>query len=102
MAGNYIDTQFARDFFDSTRNMALAYVACHYFSLYGDSKNSATTDTGPVASKSEGDLSVSYAVIATASSDSFGTTKYGKMFLDMVASRKRLCLTLGVNGGCRL
>jgi hypothetical protein len=103
MAGNYINTQFARGFFGTTRNMAIAYAACHYFAVTAgnESDGSTAAAAGPIASKGEGGLSVSYAVTATTSDDSFGTTGYGKMFLELVASRKKVLITLGVNGGCR-
>jgi hypothetical protein len=86
-----------RGFFGPLYNQAVAYRACHFFTIYGDgqgSGESSITGAGPISSKSEGGLSVSYAVAATTAADSeLNNTKYGKMLLGLTRSRPRM----GVN-----
>jgi hypothetical protein len=87
----------ARGFFGPLYNQAVACRACHLFTLYGDAEgngDSSVTGTGPIASKSEGGLAVSYAVSASAAdSGDLANTKYGKMLQGLIKSRPRM----GVN-----
>jgi hypothetical protein len=89
----------SRGFFGSLYNHAVAYRACHFFTLFGDIQGggeSEMTGTGPIASKSEGGLAVSYAVAAAMPGDSdLNNTKYGKMILGLMKSRARMGVNLG-------
>jgi hypothetical protein len=90
-----------KGFFGSLYNMAIAYRACHLFTIYGDTQGgggsgNAAAGTAPIASMSEGSVSISYAVSAPAT-DGTGSdldnTKFGKMLLSLTKSRPRM----GVN-----
>jgi hypothetical protein len=87
----------SRRFYGPMYNHAVAYRACHLFTMYGDgqgSGDSSITGAGPISSKSEGGLSISYAVAATTAADSeLNNTKYGKMLLGLNRGRPRM----GVN-----
>jgi hypothetical protein len=95
----------SQGFYGKMYNMALAYQACHYFTIMGDSQGgggSGDADAGifPVASKSEGGLSVTYAVPSqTNTSSDLENTKYGKMLMALIKGRPKM----GVNtAGTRL
>jgi hypothetical protein len=96
MAAEQID----RGFFGKQYPYAVAYKACHLFSGIGKSETAqAIEEAGngqQIASMSEGGLSVTFAQnsggTATGSND-MGSTKYGRMFLDLLKTRP----TMGVN-----
>jgi hypothetical protein len=78
-------------------NRAVALRACHEFTMAGGSTMKNIMDKGggaPIASMSEGGLSVSFAQGVSDGSD-LGSTKYGKMLLALRRSRPRM----GVNTG---
>jgi hypothetical protein len=81
-----------RGFFGKTAPYAIAYRACHLFTITGGSGNPAF-GMGQVASMSEGAMSVSFAASATPDSGGLDTTKYGKMLLGLIKSRP----TMGIN-----
>jgi len=87
----------AKDFFGKLYPYAVAYRACHLFTITGggNSGNSAL-GVGQIASMSEGGLSVTFAQNQSSSvNDGSGldTTKYGKLLLGIIKSRP----TMGVN-----
>jgi hypothetical protein len=106
MAAEQID----RGFFGKQYPYAVAYKACHLFETSGIGKSEtaqAIEEAGngqQIASMSEGGLSVTFAHNgggATTGSLDMGSTKYGRMFLDLLKTRP----TMGVNtagGGSRL
>jgi hypothetical protein len=89
-----------KGFYGSMYNRAVALRACHEFTVAGG--GNATEKTvmnmgggAPVASMSEGGLSIAFAQGAAADTSALGSTKYGKMLLDLIKSRP----TMGVNMG---
>jgi hypothetical protein len=88
-----------KGFYGVMYNHAIAYRACHLFTVAGGSGgNKAVMDMGggaPVASMSEGGLSVSFAQGGTSDTSTLGSTKYGKLLLGIMKSRPRM----GVNAG---
>jgi hypothetical protein len=87
-------------FFGSLYNYALAYKACHFFIVMGDEQGgggSGNDQAGSaVTSMSEGAESISFAVpTPTEDSGTLTSTKYGKMLLELMASRP----TMNVNRG---
>jgi hypothetical protein len=97
MAAESVD----RGFFGSLYNHAVAYKAAHLFTLMNNGTSGDMTGElarlgggAPIASVSEGGLSVSFAhgsggTDATA----LGSTRYGKLFLEVLKSRPKM----GVN-----
>ena len=88
-----------RRFFGTLYNQAVAYKACHLWTLYGADSSSgiAGLGSGAISGVSEGSISVSFAVPSDSDS-SWSTTKYGRMYLDLLKTRPRM----DVNrlGGC--
>ena len=85
-----------RGFFGVLASYAIAYRACHLFTITGGgSGGNAALGVGQIASMSEGGLSVTFARDNSSTSNSSGldTTKYGKLLLDLIKSRP----TMGVN-----
>jgi len=83
-----------RGFFGKLANYAIAYRACHLFTLTsGDGGSNPAMGTGQITSISEGGLSMSFAANASADKGGLDTTKYGKMLLSLIKSRP----TMGVN-----
>jgi hypothetical protein len=83
-----------RGFFGKLAAFAIAYRACHLFTIAGgDGGGSAALGLGQVASMSEGGLSVSFATGAATDNSGLNTSKYGKMLLGLIKSRP----TMGVN-----
>jgi hypothetical protein len=83
-----------RGFFGKIYPYAVAYRACHLFTIAGgDGSGSAALGMGQVASMSEGGLSVSFATSAASDSGGLDTTKYGKLLLGLIKSRP----AMGVN-----
>jgi hypothetical protein len=84
-----------RFFFGKMVPYAIAYRACHLFTITGgEGSSNPASGVSQIASMSEGGLSMSFA--SSAASDSNGgldTTKYGKMLLGLIKSRP----TMGVN-----
>jgi hypothetical protein len=93
----------SRGFFGSLYNQAVAYRAAHLFTVMDASGSSSTVDAinelgggAPVASMSEGGLSVSFAQSGAGGTDgttALGSTKYGRMLLGLIKARPRM----GVN-----
>jgi hypothetical protein len=83
-----------RRFFGRMAPYAIAYRACHLFTITGGNGNSnLAIGTSQIASMSEGGLSVSFATGAAPDSGGLDTTKYGKLLLGLIKSRP----TMGVN-----
>lgn len=91
-----------RKFFGKQYAYAVAYRACHLFTITAGSGGNAALGLGQVASMTEGGLSVSFAA-GDSQSDANGgleTTKYGKMLLGLIKSRPRMGVnTAGLAGG---
>ena len=92
----------SRTFFGKQYSYAVAYRACHLYTVTEGAGGNAALGLGQIASMSEGGLSVSF---ATGSSDSgadegLGSTKYGKMLLALIKSRPKMGVnTAGLAGG---
>jgi hypothetical protein len=83
-----------RGFFGKLAPFAIAYRACHLFTIMGGGESSNPAfGTGQIASMSEGGLSVGFATSASSDSGGLDTTKYGKLLLGLIKSRP----TMGVN-----
>jgi hypothetical protein len=86
-----------RGFFGTLYNQALAYMACHLFTLYSDTGSGdggAGSGIYPIQSKSEGKLSISYAIPSqSGTGETLGLTKYGLMYDRLIKSRPKM----GVN-----
>ena len=86
-------------FFGTMYHHAVAYKAAHLFTLLDDSKAGATGELGalgggaPIASVSEGGVSVSFAQNAATDVSVLNSTNYGKTLLGIMKGRPRL----GVN-----
>jgi len=83
-----------RGFFGSVYNQAVAYRACHQFAiLEGSGGASFVKELGggaPIASMSEGGLSVSFAQTANGNDGAaLGSTKYGRMLMGLMKGRPR-------------
>lgn len=105
---NYIQMaqeSLSSGFFGTQYNYAIAYKACHLFSMMDDSNSLnkiKEIGAGSIQSYSEGGMSISF---GSASSDKeLNSTKYGRMLLGLMKSRP----TMNVNtnplgsfiGGC--
>ncbi len=92
----------SRSFFGKQYAYAVAYRACHLFTITAGSGGNAALGLGQIASMSEGGLSVSFAT-GSQSSDADGgleTSKYGKMLLGLIKSRPKMGVnTAGLAGG---
>ena len=83
-----------RGFFGKLAPYAIAYRACHLFTITGGGGSSnPALGMGQIASMSEGSLSVSFATGAATDGSGLDTTKYGKLLLGLIKSRP----TMGVN-----
>jgi len=83
-----------RSFFGKMASYAIAYRACHLFTITGGGGSAnAALGMGQIASMSEGSLSVTFANTQTNDGSGLDTTKYGKLLLGIIKSRP----TLGVN-----
>jgi hypothetical protein len=83
-----------RGFFGKLAPYAIAYRACHLFTITGgDGGSNPAIGTGQIISMAEGGLSLSLAASATPDSGGLDTTKYGKLLLGLIKSRP----TMGVN-----
>jgi hypothetical protein len=103
MAVAYIRDNYVQGFFRSLYGTALAYLACHYFSIMGDSRGGGGSSNpyagAPVSGMSENGLSMSFAVSTAAPGDenSFSSTKYGVMFLHLAKRFRKSIPLMGVN-----
>jgi hypothetical protein len=82
-----------RGFFGKMASYAIAYRACHLFTITSGSGSNPAIGTGQITGMSEGGLSISLAASAVSDSGGLNTTKYGKLLLGLIKSRP----TLGVN-----
>lgn len=87
-------------FFGKLYNQAVAYKASHLYTVYSPEENSGVTGIGsaPVSSVSEGGLSVSFAVPSDSDNSSWSTTKFGRMYLDLLKMRPRMNVNCLVGG----
>ena len=94
----------SRKFFGKQYAYAVAYRACHLYTVTEGAGGSSAVGLGQVASMSEGGLSISFAQ-GNQSSDADGgleTSKYGKMLLGLIKSRPKMGVnTAGLAGGMR-
>jgi hypothetical protein len=97
----------SRGFFGGLYNQAVAYRAAHLFTVMKIENGSGAMEAikelsggAPVASMSEGGLSVSFAQAGGSAKDTaLGNSKYGRMLMELIRSRP----TMGVNtAGTRL
>jgi hypothetical protein len=96
-----------KNFFGSLYSYAVAYKACHLFTTMGDGASGSgnpAAGVAPIASMSEGSMSVTYAVSPSEGNDSMENTKFGKLFLSIARSRPRFGVNafgvLEANYGC--
>ena len=84
-------------FFGKVFNQAVAYKACHLFTLNNQSalNDILSVGGGPVTGITEGGISVNFA--DTKNDSELGATKYGRQLLDLMKSRPRM----DVNRNCR-
>lgn len=84
-------------FFGKLYNQAVAYKACHLFTLTKPSELNQMTDVGggSVNRLKEGGIEVGFN--STNSEKELTSTKYGRMLLDLMKSRP----TMDVNRNCR-
>jgi hypothetical protein len=97
-----------RRFFGNLYNQAVAYMACHLYTVFGRSASSETLKTvkelgggAPVASMSEGKLSVSFAQAqGAADGAALGSTQFGRQYLGLKKGRPKVGVNmLGIIGG---
>lgn len=82
---------------EQVRTQAVALRAAHLMTVALDPAYAGGVSSGPVSSKSEGDLSLSYGSSAGASSDAdLSQTTFGRALLELGASN---LLRVGVTGG---
>lgn len=84
-------------FFGDLYNQAVAYKACHLFTLTASKKSiqAQLGAGGEITSYSEGGISIGFS--AGSSDKELASTKYGRMLLDLMKSRP----TMDVNKNCR-
>jgi hypothetical protein len=84
-----------RGFFGKLASYAIAYRACHLFTITGggDAASNPAVGVGQIASMTEGGLSMSFTSSATLDKGGLDTTKYGKLLLGLIKTRP----TMGVN-----
>jgi hypothetical protein len=82
-----------KGFFGKLAPYAIAYRACHLFTITGGGSSNPAFGMGQIAGMSEGGLSVSFATGAVTDSGGLDTTKYGKLLLGLIKSRP----AMGVN-----
>lgn len=81
-------------FFGKHYNYAVAYKACHLFSMLDDSNEFnkiKEIGSGSISSYSEGGMSISFS--SSSSDKELNSTKYGRMLLGLIKSRP----TMNVN-----
>lgn len=83
-------------FFGKLFNQAVAYKACHLFTITTGDKTGihSMSGTGSVTSYAEGGINIGFS--ASQSDSELATTKYGKMLLDLMKSRPKM----DVNKNC--
>jgi hypothetical protein len=97
-----------RRFFGSLYNLAVANMACHLYTMFGRSASNETLKTvkelgggAPVASMTEGKLSVSF-VQAQGAADvaALGSTQFGRQYLGLRKGRPKIGVNIpGIAGG---
>lgn len=88
-------------FFGKMYQHAVAYKACHLFTLYGATgieSSIAGIGSGAVSGMSEGELSISFATPAK-SDDELISTKYGRMLRKLMNSGLRMNVNTNPLGG---
>ena len=74
-----------RGFFGKMASFAIAYRACHIFTITGvDGSSNPAIGTGQITGMTEGGLSLSLAASETPDSGGLDTTKYGKLLLGLI------------------
>lgn len=89
-----------RRFFGTLFEQVVAYKACHLWTLFGTGSTGgiAGIGSGQVSGITEGGLSVSFAVPSD-SDNSWSTTKYGRMYIDLLKTRPKMGVNMLI-GGC--
>jgi hypothetical protein len=97
-----------RRFFGSLYNQAVAYMACHLYTVFSRSVSNETLKMvkelgggAPVASMTEGKLSVSFAQAqGAAEGAALGSTQFGRQYLGLRKGRPKIGVNMsGVSGG---
>jgi hypothetical protein len=94
-----------RGFFGTVYNQAVAYKAAHLFTVMdggsGDTESVKALGGGaPIASVSEGGVSVSFAQTASGTEGAaLGSTKYGRMLMGLIKGRPRMGVNVSGLGG---
>lgn len=94
-----------RCFFGKMFNYAVAYKACHLYTVYGGDGGIESTianiTNGAVKTMSEGDLSLGFSVGESSKNNELNSTKYGRMLLDLMNSRIKADVNRApLVGGC--
>ena len=97
-----------RCFFGKKYNYAVAYKACHLFTVCGGQSgiegSVAGLSSGAVSGMSEGGLSLNFAVNQNGKDSELKATKYGRMLLDLMKTGLRMDVNRSpfsvVCGGC--
>jgi hypothetical protein len=98
----------SRRFFGSLYQQAVAYMACHLFTMFSGSAGNDTLKTvkelgggAPVASMTEGKLSVSFVQSAGATDGAaLGSTGFGRQYLGLKKGRPKIGVNMpGIAGG---
>lgn len=95
-----------RCFFGKNYNFAVAYKACHLFTIYandGVEGTIASLGSGAVSGITEGGLSVNFATSSNVKDSELSSTKYGRMLLDLMKTGLRMNVNtrpLIICGGC--
>lgn len=80
------ESRTSSTFFGANRPDAVAYMAAHLLDMSASAAVSSGA-SGPISSKKEGDLAVSFASSGSSSSASgLSQTRYGQMLLDLMRS----------------
>lgn len=80
------ESRTSSTFFGSNRPDAVAYMAAHFLDMAASASTSSGAG-GPITSKKEGDLAVSFASDGSSGSTSgLSQTRYGQMLLDLQRS----------------
>lgn len=99
---NYIQMakeNLSNSFFGSQINYAVAYKACHLFTMCNDDglNKIKNLGNGSITSYSEGGMSVSF---ASGNNNELSQTKYGNMLLKLIKSRPTMNVNTNPLGGC--
>lgn len=96
---NLASLQVNDEFFGDNKDWAKAYLSAHIMTVTPDATTTAIESGGVVASKREGDLSVSYANLGMLLEDEdLSRTTYGKQFMNLCKQGNAFIATTGGYG----